>query len=416
MMRSIKPSTISGTISIPSSKSYVQRAIAIAALGSGKSVIQGVTFCKDVLAAMKTAEGLGAIVTQHGNDIEITGSVSRDGGEINCGESGLCIRMFSPIIARLDQEFIVHGVGSLKTRPLHMIQDALQQFGAICESDNGYVPLTIKGPLKGGEGDIDGSVTSQLLTGLLIALPTIKNDSILNVSNLKSIPYIDMTIEIMQIFGVDIIHQDYKLFTIPGQQQYRSCTYRAEGDWSAGAFWVVAGAISGDITLENLNPQSSQGDRLILDIVQKAGVTFRFHDGDLTIDQSELIPFEADLSNAPDLFPPLVALGAAIDGVSVIKGVSRLAHKESNRGETLRDIFEKLGVKIELDGDLMRITGGTLKGGAMVDSHNDHRIAMAAAVAALGGERMVQILNAESVTKSYPNFFEDLQQLKGIVI
>ncbi len=416
MMRLIKPSTLRGKVSIPSSKSYLQRAIAIASITKGITTIENVTYCADVLSAIECAKGVGAHVTLKDSSLIIRGKQTDQKEEINCGESGLAVRMFAPIAACSPNQFVIKGEGSLKKRPIGMIQDALRSFGVVCHTNSGYLPITIQGPLKGGERTIDGSITSQLLTGLLIALPTLSHHSVITVKDLKSKPYIDMTLEIIQQFGGKITHENYQKFEILGGQQYQPINYRVGGDWSAAAFWIVAGAISGDLTLQNLNINSSQGDRVILDIIKRAGVTYKTIGEDLKIQSSPLHPFEADLTDTPDLFPPLVTLASVIDGVSTLKGVDRLTYKESNRGETLQKVFQKLGVTINLHGDLMEIIGGTLGGEATVQSYDDHRIAMAASIAALRGDRSVKIFDAEAVTKSYPHFFNHLKQLNGEVI
>jgi len=414
MERNIDPSAIKGTIKAPSSKSMTQRAIAAALLTNGQSIIHNPSYCDDSLAAMSIAVGLGARVVPKTDELLITGSAVLKEHKLNCGESGLAMRMFSPIAALYPVEITLAGSNSLKKRPMAMIEEALLQLGVKCTSHNGFPPLTIHGPIKGGRCEIDGSVSSQLLTGLLMALPLAVKDSVVKVNNLKSKPYIDMTIQILNSFGITIHVVDYSLFQIPGGQKYKTCNYTVEGDWSGGAFLLVAGAINGNITVKGLNSDSKQSDIVILEALKMADANINVNGSDISISKSKLKAFEFDATESPDLFPPLVALASYCSGTSAIKGVTRLIYKESNRAATLKTEFNKMGIKINISGDVMYVTGGKPKG-AHVESHDDHRIAMATAVAALGSEGRVFIRDSQCVAKSYPRFFDDLRQLGALV-
>lgn len=414
MERYIDPSAIKGIIKAPSSKSMTQRAIAAALLADGQSIIHNPSYCDDSLAAMSIAVGLGARVEPEANELRINGSVVLKEPKLNCGESGLAIRMFSPIAALYPTEITMVGSNSLKKRPMIMIEESLKQLGVRCSSAGGFLPLTILGPLKGGFCEIDGSVSSQLLSGLLMALPLAAKDSEIKVNNLKSKPYIDLTISLLSSFGIKIHHTDYKLFRIPGNQKYIPCSYTVEGDWSGGAFLLVAGAINGNLTVMGLNNESLQSDRAIISALEKAGAQIKIIDNQIVISKSELRAFNFDATDCPDLFPPLVALASYCKGVSTIKGVSRLKHKESDRASTLMEEFGKMNIKIEIKDDVMYVTGGKAKG-AHVESHEDHRIAMAVAVAALGSDGRVFIRDSQCVVKSYPGFFDDLRTLGALV-
>jgi 3-phosphoshikimate 1-carboxyvinyltransferase len=414
MERYVDPSAIKGTIKAPSSKSMTQRAIAAALLANGQSIIFNPSYCDDSLAAMSIAVGLGARVVPKADELIITGSAVLKEHKLNCGESGLAIRMFSPIAALYPVEITMAGANSLKKRPMSMIEEALVQLGVKCTSHNGFPPLTIHGPIKGGRCEIDGSVSSQLLTGLLMALPLAVKDSVVKVNNLKSKPYIDMTIQILNSFGITIHVVDYSLFQIPGGQKYKSCNYTVEGDWSGGAFLLVAGAINGNITIKGLNSESKQSDMAILEALKLANAKIKNDGNDITILKSELKAFSFDATESPDLFPPLVALASYCSGTSFIKGVSRLIYKESDRAATLQTEFRKMGIKVDIDADTMSVTGGKPHG-ARVESHDDHRIAMAVAVTALGSEGRVFIRDSQCVAKSYPGFFDDLRQLGAVV-
>ncbi len=414
MERYIDPSAIKGVIKAPASKSMTQRAMAAALLADGQSIIHNPSYCDDSLAAMSIVVGLGARIEPDVNELKINGSVELKEPKLNCGESGLAIRMFSPIAALYPTQITMVGANSLKKRPMIMIEEALKQLGVKSSSAGGFLPLTIHGPIKGGLCEIDGSVSSQLLTGLLIALPLATKDSEIKVNNLKSKPYIDMTINLLSSFGIKIYNTDYKLFRIPGNQKYIPGSYTVEGDWSGGAFLLVAGAINGDLSILGLNNESLQSDRLIISALKKAGAQIKISENQIDISKSELKAFDFDATDCPDLFPPLAALASYCKGVSTIKGVSRLKHKESDRAATLKEELGKMNIKIEIKEDVMSITGGKPKG-AHVESHEDHRIAMAVAVTALGAEGRVFIRDSQCVVKSYPEFFNDIKSLGAIV-
>lgn len=414
MERYFDPSEIRGSVRAPSSKSMTQRAIAAAMLANGRSIIRNPSNCDDALAALSVAVSLGARVEPQNGEVHITGSSELKETKLNCGESGLAIRMFSPIAALYSVSITLSGAATLRKRPMTMICDALSQLDVQCKTTDGYLPLIIKGPLKGGKCSIDGSVSSQLLTGLLMALPLARNDSEISVKNLKSVPYIDMTTGILKEFGISISNTAYDYFTIPGNQKYKSCDYEVEGDWSGGAFLLVAGAIRGNLRISGLDMESLQSDKVIIDALQKAGANMSSGNGWIDISTSELKAFEFDATHCPDLFPPLAALAAYCHGTSHIKGVSRLIHKESNRAETISKEFGKLGISIEINGDLMSITGSQPKGGR-VESHEDHRIAMAIQVLSLGAEGRIYLRDSQCVAKSYPDFFKDMKRLGALI-
>jgi len=414
MERYLEPSELKGNIKAPASKSMTQRAIAASLLADGESIIHNPSYCDDSLAAMSIAVGLGARVEPQVHELKITGSAILKESKLNCGESGLAIRMFSPIAALYSAEITLVGANSLKKRPMSMIEEALNQLGVKCKSTDGFLPLTIRGPLAGGKIEIDGSVSSQLLTGLLMALPLASKDSEIKVRNLKSKPYIDMTIQLLNSFGISIMTSDYDLFRIPGNQKYKPNSYTVEGDWSGGAFLLVAGAINGQLCVKGLRNDSKQSDMAVLKALEIAGAKLTLGEDHIDISRSQLKAFEFNATESPDLFPPLVALASYCKGVSAIKGVTRLIYKESNRANTLKEEFGKMNIKIEIADDMMFVTGGRPQG-ARVESHDDHRIAMAVAVASLGASGKISIRDSQCVAKSYPHFFEDLRQLGALV-
>jgi len=414
MERYLEPSVIKGTVKAPSSKSMTQRAIAAALLADGQSIIHNPSYCDDSLAAMSIAVGLGARVEPQVNELKIIGSSILKEPKLNCGESGLAIRMFSPIAALYPSEIIMVGANSLKKRPMFMIEEALNQLGVKCTSSGGFLPLAIRGPLAGGKCEIDGSVSSQLLTGLLMALPLASGNSEIRVNNLKSKPYIDMTIQLLNSFGIIVENSEYRMFHIRGNQKYTPHNYTVEGDWSGGAFLLVAGAINGHLLIQGLRNDSLQSDMSIINPLKKAGAQMNITDQQIEISRSDLKAFEFDATESPDLFPPLVALASYCEGVSAIKGVSRLIYKESDRAKTLKEEFGKMNINIEIHDDHMHVTGGKPLS-ARVESHDDHRIAMALAVASLRASGKVSIRDSQCIAKSYPGFFDDLRQLGAAI-
>ncbi len=410
----IGASYVKGQINAPPSKSMTQRAIAAASLADGRSTILNPSYCNDSMAAMKIAAGLGASLNAEGDVIRIQGFRRIKEKVLNCGESGLAVRMFTPIASLYPDEIIMTGSGSLVRRPMFIIGDALSQLGVKCISNDGYLPLSVQGPLRSGRCAIDGSLSSQVLTGLLMALPLAPGTSKVRVSNLKSKPYIDMTTQVLGEFGIEIINNNYSEFIIEGGQKYNAREYEVEGDWSGGAFLLAAGAINGNVVVTGLRKDSLQSDKAIIEALTKAGAGMTVNDRSIAISKSSLKPFEFDATESPDLFPPLTALAAYCHGTTEIKGAARLIHKESNRADALISEFGKMNIGIELKGDSLFIRGGDIRG-ATIDSHNDHRIAMAAAIAALGSSGGIRIKGSECVAKSYPDFFKDMRKAGALV-
>ncbi|PIS31214.1 MAG: 3-phosphoshikimate 1-carboxyvinyltransferase [Candidatus Marinimicrobia bacterium CG08_land_8_20_14_0_20_45_22] len=413
MKKSVRRSVICGNRHAPASKSLMQRAIAAALLADGETTLRNPTYCADSLAALSVIRGLGASVERSSGSLTIRGGISPIEKTLNCGESGLCLRMFAPICALFFGELMLTGEGSLKQRPLSNMESPLADLGAFCLTENGYLPVRIHGPLRGGKTDVDGSLSSQFLTGLLMALPLASNDSEIRVINLKSKPYVDMTLDVLRSFQINIQRRGNR-FLVPGNQHYRACDYLVEGDWSGVAFLLVAGAIAGSVTISWISSVSKQPDRAIIEVIRSVGAEIQIDDNSITVRKNRLAAFEFDATDCPDLFPPLVALAANCNGRSVIRGASRLIHKESNRAEVLQSVFTELGISVIIRGDEMIITGGKILGGHVI-SHGDHRIAMSAAIAGLTAESKVTIETAECVAKSYPTFFEDLKSIGGQV-
>ena len=424
MMKSVSYRELGGRVAAPASKSSMQRATACALLAPGESILRSPSRSKDCMAALGVARALGASVVDRGDSFAIRGadalggSLDRSGrSSISCGESGLCMRMFSPIAALLSSETELRAEGTLRKRPVDMIRSPLAELGAECATSGGLPPVRIRGPLRGGRARVDGRESSQLLTGLLIALPMAEADTVLDVEGLASRGYVELTLDTMRAFGVKAERDEaFSRFAISGGQRYRRADFRVEGDWSGAAFLLVAGALaarSGKLVVENLDSCSSQPDRAIVEALRAAGAALELGENRVSVGRDRLEAFEFDLSDCPDLFPPLVALAAACVGETHLHGARRLRAKESDRGSALSEEFAALGAKAVVEGDLMRVSGvgfsngGGLAGGR-VDAREDHRIAMAAAVASLYCDAPVEISGAECVAKSWPTFFEDM--------
>ena len=421
MIATIQPSQISGTLTAPASKSSMQRACALALLSDDETILLNPGSSNDDKAALDIIQKLGAVIEHKEAQLLIKKNSPKNfSQEINCGESGLGIRMFAPIAALFSKEITINGTGSLLKRPMHFFDEIFPQLGVAVQTGNGHLPIKIKGPLQPADITIDGSLSSQFLTGLLIAFAKAATKPVtITVENLKSKPYIDLTLQMMKGFGYDVENNNYEKFVIkPRTKEYNAQTYMVEADWSSASFLLVAGAIAGNISVKGLDVFSSQADKAILKALIDCGTNISIEEKQIQInaplgDQGKAFHFNA--TDCPDLFPPLVALAAYCNGTSVIEGVNRLLHKESNRALTLQSEFKKMGVTIKLQDDLMMIEGGGGIKGTNVHSQHDHRIAMACAVAALQANGETTIEEAEAVNKSYPGFFEDLKLLNAAV-
>jgi len=418
MQVTIQPSQISGNIYAPASKSSMQRACAAALVRKGDTIIHNPGISNDDKAALNVIQALGATVEnlKDGSLKIISDGVKPISDTVNCGESGLGIRMFAPIVALSEKEITIQGEGSLLNRPMDFFDEVLPQLGVQIISNNGKLPLKLKGPLQPKNITIDGSLSSQFLTGLLLAYAASDaKDVTITVNNLKSKPYVDLTLAVMEEFNLkEPENKNYEAFYFGSEtSNYEPIfnDYTIEGDWSGGAFLLVAGAIAGDIKIEGLDIASTQADKEVLKALMDCGCKILIEEKQIEISSGELKAFQFDATDCPDLFPPLVALASYCEGTTEIEGVHRLTHKESNRALTLREEFEKMGIEIELQGNKMLIKGGTGVKGAHVHSRHDHRIAMACAVAALKAESETVIDDAEAVNKSYPNFYEHIQSL-----
>lgn len=404
----IKPLIINGIIRAAASKSHYQRALAISILAKGKTVLKNTSDSGDVIAVKNILNQLGIELIEKDNTLIINNFkiINFKNININVGESGLALRMFSFILSIISSGYTIDGEGTLLNRPLKPLIDSIIASGLNVSGEK--LPLQISGKISKNPIEMDGSISSQMLSGLLISLPLLDTDIFLKVNKLVSKPYIDMTLELMEKFGVKIEHENYQKFHIHGNQTYKNQEIDIEGDWSGSANGLVGAAISGKITIENLNPFSKQADRKILEALHQFGAKVNIFENKISVEKDQKYTFNFDASDCPDLFPPLLLLATSARGISRIKGRNRLFFKESNRSKSLIDIFSKLGAEIYADGDEIIVNGkGKLTGNQIIESHNDHRIVMIATMAATLTNAPIEITNPHCVNKSYPHFFED---------
>lgn len=402
----IEPSRLQGTLSVPASKSIAHRMLICAGLAEGVSVVERVSFSKDIEATIHAMEALGASFQIAGSTITVTGignhtAVSE--ASIPCCESGSTLRFLIPVAAALGVSATFFGEGRLPQRPITTYVRELSQKGIHFDYQN-TMPFSIDGTLQSGDFYLEGDVSSQYVTGLLFALPLLPGNSrIILLSPLQSKPYVTLTIACMKQFGV-MVEETENGYAISGGQHYTSCRTVVEGDYSQAAFFYVANAIGNAVQLENLNPNSVQGDQKIVAITQM-----------LCYNKENGLPvqFDLDATDIPDLVPILAVLGTFGTHPSRITGAHRLKIKESDRLTAISELLNRLGGKVTANEDGLEIEPVPMLHGGTVDSCGDHRIAMCAAIAATRCTHPVIILGGESVEKSYPQFYEDYNALGG---
>lgn len=409
MEKIVKASQLSGNIVIPPSKSDSQRAILCAGLAAGQSILYNLGASKDELAMLQNIQRFGAKVTLINKEAHVDGSFDFPKEiEFNCGESGLGLRLMAAMCAVFEGNQVLNGEGSILNRSHAFLKDELPKMGVEVHSIEHKLPVTLSGQIQPGSYKVDGSQSSQYISGLLMAMPLLKENSELIVGNLKSKPYINMTLSTLRAFGVEVENNE-EVFKIRGNQTYQPIQYTIEGDWSSASCWLAAAALGQSIEISGLSISSKQADVAMLDALQAANCVVEFLSGSIRVDGENRRAFNFDATHAPDLFPALVLLALGCSGKSTIKGVSRLKNKESDRGITLQQEFGKLGVKIELLEDEMHVHGGSLLKSAEVFAHNDHRIAMSLGIAGTLIKDGIILRGAEAVAKSYPSFWEDLE-------
>ena len=420
----IKPGNLNGTIEIPPSKSYSHRAVIAAALAENgkKSKIDNLKFSVDITTTTDIMENWGAEIERFESALDIAGNdgkVAPKDKYVQCNESGSTIRFLIPVGITRENELVFDGKGKLVDRPLDSYYRIFKEQGLKYETTGGKLPLTVNGKLKPGNYEIDGNISSQFITGLLYALPLLEGDSKLIINkNLESKGYVDLTLEILKLAGIEIVNNDYKNFDIRGNQTYKPFNYTVEGDYSQVAFWIVAGIISAnrdnEVKCLHVNKNSLQGDREIIEIVTRMGANLEIFDDYVIVKPSKTKGTVIDISQCPDIGPILTVLAALSEGETRIINGERLRIKESDRITSIKTELNKLGGNVAEEGDSLIIQGvDGFTGGVTVSAWNDHRIAMSLAVASTRCEEEIIIEEAESVRKSYPHFWDDFVKMGG---
>jgi len=396
-----------------------------AGLADGESTISNLILSDDIMATLEGIQALGAKVEHiearsdnQTHDIVIKGKgfpkIIQD--TIDCRESGSTLRFLIPIALLTGKQITFTGRGRLSQRPIDVYCRIFEKQGINYFPKSSGLPITFSGQLKPGVFCIEGNISSQFISGLLFSLPLLSGDSeIIITTPLESRGYVDLTVDVLGKFSINVQNHNYECFKIKGNQQYKAGNFRVEGDYSQSAFWLVAGILNGHISCNDLNPNSLQGDKIIIDILTKMGANLTVEEDSVKVQTSETSGITIDASQFPDLVPPLAVLGAFSRGTTKIVNAGRLKIKESDRLKAISTELSKLGAKIVELPDGLEIHGRDMLEGGTADSWNDHRIAMALAVAALRCKKPVIINNSDVVKKSYPHFWDDLRKLGGIV-
>lgn len=413
----IMPGLLKGDLVVPPSKSLSHRAIIAAGLAKGKSIISNILFSKDILATISAIEAIGANVIKNDNSLIIEGKgyTERINDIIDSNESGSTVRFMIPIALTVDKPVTFVGKNNLVNRPLDVFLNIFDEQNIKYEkNDDTYLPLKVFNGMKPGEFKIRGDISSQFITGLLYALPLLKGDSkIIITTELESKGYIDLTIDMLNLFGITIINNDYKEFIIKGNQEYKAHDYQVEGDYSQSAFFLVADLLGSDINLLAMNPNSHQGDKKIIEDIKAFGGKIEFKNNILKAYPTKTKGAIIDFSQSPDLGPALAVLASLSEGKTEFINALRLRIKECDRITCVRTELEKLGASIkEFDAGMEFIGKDSLNGG-ILDSHNDHRLRMSFAILGTVLKEEIIIKNAECVSKSFPNFFEVFESLGG---
>ena len=409
----ITPKKLKGDVVVPPSKSLSHRAIIAASLAKGKSIIKNVLYSKDIIATIGAMRALGANIIEHDNYLEIYGSKTKRVNKIiDANESGSTIRFMIPIALTVDEEVTFVGKNNLVKRPLDTFFEIFDEQNIKYERKEDYLPLHVYNGLKSGTFKIRGDISSQFITGLLYALPLLNGDSkIIITTNLESKGYIDLTLDILNKFGINIINNDYKEFIVKGNQEYKPLDYEIEGDYSQSAFFLIADLLGSDINLYSMNENSLQGDKKILEDIKAFNGNAYFKNGVLKASKALTNGALIDFSQSPDLGPILTVLASISKGTSNFINAERLRIKECDRISCVKEELSKLGAKIEELKDGMIIKGVDSLSGGILDSHNDHRLAMSFAMLSTIALGEITILGAECVQKSYPNFWEVFESL-----
>ena len=403
-----------GTILAPPSKSDVHRAIICAALSKGICTISPVALSDDIKATVGCVEALGAKTKIENGVLTVdgTGTFDNKTATLRCNESGSTLRFLIPVAAAGGGSAEFTGAGRLPMRPIGIYTDILPEKGIAVNTEGG-LPLTVEGRLKGGVFRVPGDVSSQFISGLLFALPLLKQDSdIILTSPVQSVGYINMTIRTMSKFGIEVDMTD-RGWHVRGNQHYIPTDYTTDGDWSQAAFFLVSGAVGGEVTVNNCNIDSSQGDRRIAALLREFGAEVRQDGSSITVKKAPLRATDIDAAQIPDLVPVLAVCAAFADGTTRIFNAQRLKIKESDRLRSTAALINSLGGTAHETPDGLEITGVRQLRGGDAEGFNDHRIVMSAAVCAAGCAGDITCTDAWSVNKSYPDFYKDYAKIAG---
>ena len=417
MSITIKPTTLTGAVTAPPSKSMTHRHLITSALAEGVSLVEAPLRSDDTIATVDALRKLGITITDKGADWEVTGgTLTPPASILDCNESGTTLRLLTGLCSILAEPCTLTGAPSLQRRPNKPLLDALEQLGVKTTSQDGHPPLTVQGKMQGGSAEIRGDVSSQFISSIILAAPYAITPVDLTVTTqLESKPYVEMTIEAMKKSGINPLHSEtLKEIHIP-LGKYKPKRIRVEGDWSSAAFMLAAGAISGKVHVDNLEIGSCQADREIIHILEEMEAYIKFTGSRITTEKSDLAAIETDLSDCPDLFPIVACLCSVAEGESRLTGLARLKLKESDRVSAMMEGLQRMGLSITSHDDIVTIRGGEVHG-AQIDSHNDHRIAMSFAVLAQVAKGETTIMNPECVSKSYPAFWADLEKIGARII
>jgi 3-phosphoshikimate 1-carboxyvinyltransferase len=410
----INPTKLSGSVIIPASKSQSHRAIICASLAKGKSVINNIGFSDDIHSTIAAMEKIGAKIVRNEHQLIIQG-VSRimvmDDNFIDCNESGSTLRFLIPILSLSKQKIVLTGKPSLFKRPMSIYEQIFKDRHLTYQQNERSI--IIDGSITPGLYKIPGNISSQFVSGLMFSLPLLKEDSIIEIDGeLESKEYIDMTLDVLNRFGIKITIENGK-YIIKGNQKYLPTKMIIEGDYSQMAFHAVAGLLGGDIICKNLSSNSLQPDRRILEFIKKMDGLYEPTSNGYIFHCSNTIGTTIDVSQSPDIAPILAVLGALSKGKTIIDNAARLKYKESNRLSSTYETLKQMNVKVEMTDAALLIEGQNYVDGGVFESFNDHRIVMAIAIAAIRATKPVLIRNADAINKSYPNFFQDYQRLGG---
>lgn len=413
MIVKVRESEIDGSLSVPPSKSLTHRALLCSAMAGGRSRVKMPLISDDTKATRNVLRGLGIDISANKNQWRVTGGEPRNPGQpLFCNESGTTLRFITAFCALVDAECKLTGGPSLSNRPIEPLLAGLRQLGVQCKSNDGKLPVKVRGGnLEGGKAEIPGDISSQFVSALLLIGPKAEEGIKLGLTtNLESKPYVNLTMDVQEKYGVKVLtSRDMKHYEVE-RQDYRPTDYRVEGDWSSAVFPMASGALTGNITVTNLDADSKQPDSAFINVLNKMGVKPQLNSDGISVKKGSLESFKVDLSDTPDLFPILTALASVADGVSELRGLDRLRYKESNRILAMMEGLQRMGIEVNKFHEGITVKGGKPEGGT-IDPKKDHRIAMAFTILGLVSKGETVILDAECVSKSYPRFWPDMKSI-----